>query len=112
MWTSRDVVRLQLKLLSAKVLIWFASAGRDVELKPETNLYLADVHFRLAAAYDALHNQKLSRHHKSLGNEHAAEGPSPSDPPAAALAMPLPQPYLFTDARGRIVEVDDPSQPA
>ena len=106
------VLRLRLELLSAKILVWIATVGREVELDPETHLYLADVHFRLADAYAAARKLKASRRHRDLANQHAAAGPSTPLPPAAAMAMPVPQPYFFTDARGPIVEVEDPDEPA
>ena len=43
--------RLRVDLASAKVLIWAASVGRDVELSPDTHLYLATRYDRLAQVH-------------------------------------------------------------
>lgn len=102
------ILRLRSELAFAKMMLWLASFGRDVELKPETHLSLADVHFRLAAAYERARKWKLAKRHRIIANRHAVAGPpDPHPPKAAAMAMPVPQPYLMTDARGRIVETDD-----
>ncbi len=42
---------LRFDLVSAKLLVWVASIGRDVDLRPETHLYLFDRYSRLAQVY-------------------------------------------------------------
>jgi len=84
------VLRLRLELLSANILVWIATVGREVQLDPETHRYLADLHFRLADAYVTARKLKASRHHRALANRHAAAGPPPEPrSPAAAMAMPV-----------------------
>ncbi len=90
------------------MLSWIATFGRSGELTPEVHWYLADLHFRLASEYKAIHHHVAARRHRKIANEHAAAGPPPEPRPAAAMAMPVPRPALFTDARGRQVpEPDD-----
>lgn len=96
--------RLRLELGWAHALLWVAGAGRTGEAKPEVHLYLADVHFRLAAEFDAVGKRSAAKRHRRIANTHAAAGPPPDLPPAAAMAMARPQEPIFTDARGKWVE--------
>lgn len=93
---------LHWQLAWARVLLWIASSGRDVEPTPEVHLYLADLHFRLADTYDAAGRTRLASKHRVCANKHAVQGPAPELPPAAAMAMPIPHAPIFTDARGRV----------
>jgi hypothetical protein len=105
------LVRLRLELLFIKVLVWFATTSApDSEVRPHVHLHLADLHFRLAAEYEARGDFNRARHHRRLANEHAAAGPPPPPRPAVAMAMPVPQPDVFTDARG--FYLDDPDDVA
>ena len=106
MHVALKLLRLRIELLSARALLWLASAGRDVELKPETSLYLADLHFRVAAAYKDGRKFVLSRRYRTLANKYAAAGPPQPPRPAAAMAMPIPTNFTFTDARGTVVDYD------
>ena len=96
--------RLRLKLGWAYALLWVAGAGRTGEAKPEVHLYLADLHFRLAAAFDASGKRSAAERHRRIANAHAGAGPPPELPPAAAMAMACPREPIFTDARGKWVE--------
>lgn len=46
-----SLVLLSVDLASAKVLVWFASVGRDGELTPEAHSYFADRYHRLAETH-------------------------------------------------------------
>src|SRR5713226_4521053 len=96
-------VRLFWELCWAHILLWVAGVGHRGEATPEVHLYLADLHFRLAAEYDRLHRRRQALRHRQIGNRHAASGPEPEPPRAAAMAMPVPQSPIFTDARGTYV---------
>ena len=104
--------RLHVDLLSARVFLWFASLGRAVEPTPEVHLYLADLHFRLAAAYEAAGRLTSARRHRDLANQHASMAPPPPPRPPAAMAMAVPVPPWFTDARGSVWPPDDPPESA
>jgi hypothetical protein len=95
--------RLFWELGWAHVLLWIAGAGSRSEATPQVHLYLADVHFRLAAEYDRLRQPRRARSHRDVANRHAIAGPEPEPPKAAAMAMPVPQPPIFTDARGKYI---------
>ena len=93
-------IRLYWELAWAHVLLWVAGADSRAEATPQVHLYLADVHFRLAAEYERLKQPERARQHRDVANRHAILAPAPEPPSAAAMAMPVPQPPVFTDARG------------
>ncbi|HEV7766038.1 MAG TPA: hypothetical protein VGQ76_13620 [Thermoanaerobaculia bacterium] len=84
------VVRLHWQLAWSRVLLWIASFGRPVTPTPEVHFYLADLHFQLAFAYEALGRAMKARRHRAIANQHAAAGPPADLPPAVAVAMPVP----------------------
>lgn len=84
------VVSLQWQLAWSRALLWIASFGRPVTPTPEVHYYLADLHFQLASAYDALRQPEKAQRHRAIANKHAAAGPPADLPPAVAVAMPVP----------------------
>jgi hypothetical protein len=88
-------------LLSAKVLVWIASVGRDAELTREAHLYFADRYSRLARVHRAggragraMDLERKAREHFDLAG--------PDGPPfAAAMGMPRPRRFVMTDAVSR-----------
>ena len=101
------VLQLRWQLAWAVVLLWVAGAGRTGEAKPEVHLYLADLHYRLADAYRSAGRLQAAAREERLANKHAENGPPPEPRPAAAMAMGVPQPPTFTDARGKRFDPDD-----
>jgi hypothetical protein len=97
---STEILRLQWQLACARVLVWIATATSASEPTPQVHWYLADLHFKLADEYEKSRRRKAARRHRRIANEHAIAGPPPEPRPAAALAMPVPQAPIFTDARG------------
>jgi hypothetical protein len=100
--------RITLDLLSAKILVWVASAGRDVDLTPEAHIYFFDRYYRLAA-YHRSHGRverakriqaKAEQHYRSTGGD---------GPYAAAMAMPRPRQFIRTNvvSRSRFSDPDD-----
>jgi hypothetical protein len=87
------------KLASAHALLWVAGAGRTGEMRPEVREYLADVHFQLAAQYESARHWRAARRHRQIAECHLAATPPAPPRPAAAMAMPVPQPPTFVDAR-------------
>ena len=90
---------LRFDLLSAKLLVWVASIGRDADLRPETHLYLYDRYWRLAQAHARNGREARARMLRAKAEEHyrAAGGDGP--PYAAAMSMPRPRSWVMTDAR-------------
>ncbi len=100
--------RVRFDLWLTRGLLWVARAirGGEGEPKPDVHLYLSNLYGWLTNYYSrrgkvakALHfEQKAARHNRAAG---------PHSPPrAAAVAMPIPRPPLFTDARA-----EDPRDP-
>jgi hypothetical protein len=67
---------------------------------------LADLYFELAAARRAAGLLKQSLAAERKAHEYARRGTPPEPRPAAALAMPVPQPYMRTEAYGKLVSFE------
>jgi hypothetical protein len=93
---------LSADLLSAKVLVWVASVGRDAELTPEAHLYFFDRYRRLAHYHQAHGRPGRARRLLAKADEHCRAGGGVDGPPyAAAMAMPRPNRFIRTDAVSR-----------
>jgi hypothetical protein len=91
---------LRLDLVSAKLLVWLASAGRDGDLRPETHLYFFDRYARLADVHSRRGHEARARALRAKAEEHYhASGGDDGPPYAAAMAMPRPRSWVMTDAR-------------
>lgn len=89
-------------LLTARVLVWIARAGRDVELTPETHLFFADRYEQLALYYRRRGEVRKTRQFERKAREHFRDGGGLDGPPhAAAMAMPRPRQYVRLNAVGR-----------
>lgn len=101
---------LSVDLLSAKVLVWVASVGRDAELTPEAHIYFFDRYSRLAH-YHRIHGRSgKAKQLQAKAEEHyRASGGSDGPPYAAAMAMPRPTRFVRTEAvsRNRFDDPDD-----
>ncbi len=92
--------RLRLDLLSSKLLLWLAGAGRTGDPTPEVHRYLADRYARLANYHEGRKHSTAARRLWDIARFHfSLAGPDPDDlPPAVAMAMPIPKRPAFTDA--------------
>jgi len=88
----------------ANVLLWVAGAGTRHEAKPEVHLYLSDLHFKLASDLHKRGRYAAATRHRKIARNHAVQGSPPPEPRPAAIAMGIPQPPIFTDARGEYLE--------
>jgi hypothetical protein len=105
-----SLLSLSIDLLSAKVLVWVASVGRDVELTPEAHIYFFDRYRRLAQYHRAQGRAIRANRLQAKADEHyRASGGSDGPPYAAAMAMPRPNRFVRTDAvsRNRMDGPDD-----
>jgi hypothetical protein len=101
---------LSVDLLSAKVLVWIASVGRDAELTPEAHAYFFDRYRRLAQYHWARGRVAKAKRFQAKADEHYRAGGGGDGPPyAAAMAMPRPIRFIRTEAvsRSRIDGPDD-----
>lgn len=98
---------LRFELVSTRVLLWFAGAGRVGDPTPEVHRYLANRYARLATYNEGCgHQAKADRLWECAEFHHSLAGPD-DPPPAIAVAMPVPQRPTFTDAVARWSS-DDP----
>src|SRR5260221_1284502 len=98
---GESLLLLSAGLVSAKVLVWFASVGRDAELTPEAHRYFADRYQRLAESHRRRgHLAKAGGLRAKAEEHHQAAGGDDQPPYAAAMAMPRPARFIRTDAVG------------
>ena len=97
-----SVLFLSVDLLSAKVLVWVASVGRDAELTPEAHTYFFDRYRRLAECHRAHGRPDKAMRLQAKADEHYRSGGGDDSPPhAAAMAMPRPKRFIRTEAVSR-----------
>lgn len=126
-------LRILSHLVTIKSLIWLSMLGRDAELLPETHdglalIYLrledvewlagrewvgiqyrdraarhagdlSELYFELEDEAFAADDREAAERFRRRGEFWLSRGPRP----AVALAMPIPQPYQFIDARGKLI---------
>jgi hypothetical protein len=92
---------LSLDLASANVLVWIASFGRKAELTRDAHLYFFDRYSRLADYHRARGHVAKARHFEAKAHEHHLDEFDGDPPFAAAMAMPRPRRFVYTDAVGR-----------
>ena len=96
-----SVLLLSVDLVSAKVLVWFASVGRDSELTPEAHSYFADRYQRLAESHRRRGRLEKAERLRAKADDHLqAAGDGDGPPYAAAMAMPRPGRFIRTNAVG------------
>lgn len=104
-------VRLTADLLSAKVLVWLASVGRDAELTRDAHLFFADRYVRLAQVHRARGRASRTRELERKAREHLDAAGFDGPPFAAAMALPRPRHFVVTDAVSR-TSLDGPDDAA
>jgi hypothetical protein len=87
-------------LLSAKLLVWMASVGRDADLTPEAHRYFFDRYSRLARLHRRRGHLERAKQLEAKASAHWF-GEDPEPPYAAAMAMPRPRQLVRTDAVSR-----------
>lgn len=101
---------LAVDLLTARLLVWLASVGRDAELTPDAHLYFFDRYSRLASHHRARGRIARARRLGAKADEHyRAAGGTDGPPYAAAMAMPRPSRFIRTNAVSgtRVRDPDD-----
>jgi hypothetical protein len=87
-------------LISAKVLVWVASVGRDAELTDDAHRFFFDRYLRLANHHRARGRVTRAERLEEKAEQHAVSGPS-GPPYAAAMAMPRPRRFVSVNAVSR-----------
>ena len=99
-----SVWTLNADIVSARVLVWVASVGREGELTPEAHQYFCDRYRRLAGCYRRRGWMAAAERARARADEHCEDdGP----PFAAAMAMPRPTRWLRTWAASDRGDPDD-----
>jgi hypothetical protein len=89
---------LEADVLSARVLVWMASWGREAELTPEAHIYFFDRYHRLAEWHRARGRLGKATQLQAKADEHYRAGGVDGPPYAAAMAMPRPRRFVTIDA--------------
>jgi hypothetical protein len=98
--TSESLFTLHADVITANVLVWVASVGRDAELTAEAHLYFFDRYRRLAEYHRRRGHETKARQFQARADEHCRHAGGDGPPYAAAMAMPRPRHWLTTDALG------------
>lgn len=89
---------LRADLITIRSLLWLAQARRGGEFQPEVHLYLYDRYWRLAEHYERRGNKRKALRLRIKAEAHYRQSGHDGPPFAAAIAMPVPRPPLFTRA--------------
>ena len=98
---TESISGLRLDLMTAKVLVWVASVGRDVELTSDAHIFFFDRYQRLADHHRRLGHAARAARLQTKADEHLKLGGGDGPPFAAAMGMPRPRRWIVTDAIGR-----------
>jgi hypothetical protein len=99
--TRDSVTGLHLDLMTAKVLVWVASVGRDADLTSEAHIYFFDRYQRLAEQHRRRGHHARARRLQAKADEHYELGGGDGPPYAAAMGMLRPRHWVATDAVSR-----------
>ena len=89
---------LSVDLLSARVLVWLASWGRDADLTPDAHRYFFDRYSRLAQHHRRHGRLEKARRFQQKADEHSSGETDDGPPYAAAMAMHRPRQLVRTNA--------------
>jgi hypothetical protein len=92
---------LRLDLISAKALVWVATAGRDVELTRQAHIFFFDRYQRLAQFHKRHGHYAAFKRLQAKADEHYRASGGTDPPYAAAMAMPRPRRWITADAVAR-----------
>lgn len=107
-----SIWRLRVDIVSARILLWFAGAGRTGEPNPGAHLYLADRYSWLAERYRQRREIQKSERFAVKASWHFSAAGRDDPPAAVAVAMPIPTSPVNTHAVARNVDAADPDDAA
>jgi hypothetical protein len=93
--------RLRYDVLSVRAMLLFVGGIGHEDLKPEVHLYLGDRYERLADHLARRGARERASRLSGKARWHYTQAGFDDFPRAAAMAMPVPRPRIFTDARAR-----------
>ena len=89
---------LRADVLSTRVLLWLAGGGRLGEPTPDVHLYLYHRYWRLAEYHARCGHAQRAARSRRKAEEHYQQSGHDGPPFAAAMALAIPRPLLFTRA--------------
>src|SRR2546427_13167169 len=92
-----SIAGLRVDLMTAKMLVWAVSVGRDADLTSEAHVYFFDRYQRLAQYHRARGHSARARRLQAKADEHYRLGGGDGPPYAAAMGMPRPRQGVATD---------------
>jgi len=95
---DKSIAALRIDLVTAKVLVWVASVGRDAELTGDAHIYFFDRYQRLAEYHRRRGHHVRANRLQAKAEEHYRLGGGDGPPYAAAMGMPRPTQWFVTDA--------------
>jgi hypothetical protein len=95
---NESISAVRLDLVSAKILVWIARAGRDAELTADAHIYFFDRYQKLADYHRRRGHVARARTLQENADEHYRLGGGDGPPYAAAMGMPRPRHWFATDA--------------
>jgi hypothetical protein len=96
-----SIAGLRVDLITAKMLVWAVSVGRDADLTSEAHIYFFDRYQRLAEYHRRHGHDARARRLQMKADEHYQLGGGDGPPYAAAMGMPRPRHWVATDAVSR-----------
>jgi hypothetical protein len=104
--------QIRYDLVSIRALLALAKARGLGSPKPEVHLFLGDRYERLSNYYGRRGARTRAQRLADKARWHYSQAGLDDFPQAAAMAMPVPRPRIFTDARGRYLNDDSPDDAA
>jgi hypothetical protein len=96
-----SISALRFDVVTANVLVWVASVGRDADLTAEAHIYFFDRYQRLAEYHRLRGHDARARRLQEKADEHYALGGGDGPPYAAAMGMPRPRRWVSADPVSR-----------
>jgi hypothetical protein len=95
-----SILSLRLDVITARLLVWVASVGRDGALTDEAHRYFVSRYLQLAAHHRQRGHLSRAMHFEEKARRHGCSG-GDRPPRAAAMGRPRPKAWIITDAIGR-----------
>jgi len=108
-----SLLQVRLDIVWISFLVGLLTAGRRGEAKPEVHLFLGDRYWRLSDHYEQKGATRKAARLRVKAERHLRLGGwEPILPPAAAIAMPIPDRPALRDLIGRRFEHHPPDDAA
>jgi hypothetical protein len=95
-----SILAVRLDVITARLLVWVASVGREGSLTDDAHRYFASRYLQLAAHHRRRGHLSRAAHFESKARSHGYTG-GDHPPRAAAMGRPRPNAWVVSDAVGR-----------